>query len=264
MSVEPLRTPPGLRTPGALTLALASLSEVQFRLGDWEAAYLSAVAALRLAQSSGRGEEIAQVTAQLALVEAGLGREETCRTHADQALMMVGGAASESCTRVARAAVGLLELGLSRPDAAVAQLEPLSRSPIRACEAWATDLAEALIRRDDREQAGEILDSLSHAESFSTRCAVERCRGLLAADDRFELHFARALGGCSHLQEPFERARTELCFGERLRRIGRRLEAREHLAAALATFDRLGAAPWAEKARHELGAGAPSDAHGER
>src|SRR5207253_7417217 len=51
---------------------------------------------------------------------------------------------------------------------------------------------------------------------------------------------------------PFERARTELCFGERLRRARRRREARVPLRAALATFERLGAHPWAARARAEL------------
>ena len=51
---------------------------------------------------------------------------------------------------------------------------------------------------------------------------------------------------------PFERARTELYLGERLRRAGKPREAREPLHAALATFDALAAEPWAERARKEL------------
>ena len=51
---------------------------------------------------------------------------------------------------------------------------------------------------------------------------------------------------------PFERARTQLCFGERLRRARRRAEARTQLRAAVAQFDLLGARPWAERARVEL------------
>jgi DNA-binding NarL/FixJ family response regulator len=53
---------------------------------------------------------------------------------------------------------------------------------------------------------------------------------------------------------PFERARTELCFGERLRRERRRSEAREPLRRALAGFELLGAQPWADRARREIGA----------
>ena len=250
-----IRPGTGDAAPAALTLALVALSEVEFRLGDWPAAYASAVDALRLAQFTGGGGETTQALAQLALVEAGLGLERACRTHGEQALAMAARQATESGTALARSALGLLELGLGRLDAAVTQLESLTQGPTRARDTSAADLAEALIRRGDHDRATATLASLkSHGGSFTTRCALERCRGLLAADDRFEAHFARALDGCSHLEEPFERARTELCFGQRLRRVGRRVAAREHLGAALATFDRLGAAPWAETARHELGA----------
>jgi DNA-binding NarL/FixJ family response regulator len=51
---------------------------------------------------------------------------------------------------------------------------------------------------------------------------------------------------------PFERARTQLCYGERLRRLRRRADARRHLHEALETFTRLGAQPWAERTRSEL------------
>jgi DNA-binding NarL/FixJ family response regulator len=53
---------------------------------------------------------------------------------------------------------------------------------------------------------------------------------------------------------PFERARTQLCYGERLRRARKRRLARGHLRAALETLDRLGARPWAGRAAAELAA----------
>src|SRR5207245_11783182 len=81
-----------------------------------------------------------------------------------------------------------------------------------------------------------------------------RCRGLLAPDAEYEAAFAEALEWHDHTPTPFERARTELCLGERLRRSRRRSDAREPLRAALETFERLGADPWAERARVELGA----------
>ncbi len=56
---------------------------------------------------------------------------------------------------------------------------------------------------------------------------------------------ARAATGTTRAPLPFARARTELCYGERLRRARRRVDAREQLARASATFHALG--------RHDLG-----------
>ena len=50
----------------------------------------------------------------------------------------------------------------------------------------------------------------------------------------------------------FERARTELLYGEWLRRERRRTEARPHLRFALEQFDTIGASSWAARAEGEL------------
>jgi DNA-binding NarL/FixJ family response regulator len=84
------------------------------------------------------------------------------------------------------------------------------------------------------------------------QAAIARCRGLLASTDDFGAHFTEALEWHARTPTPFERARTELCFGERLRRARRGGEARVHLLAALGAFERLGAHVWAERARREL------------
>ncbi|SFR02705.1 regulatory protein, luxR family [Lentzea waywayandensis] len=63
--------------------------------------------------------------------------------------------------------------------------------------------------------------------------------------------FVEALAAPGLERWPFELARAELYFGERLRR-GRDVTARRHLAAALERFERLGAAPWVARARGEL------------
>ena len=52
----------------------------------------------------------------------------------------------------------------------------------------------------------------------------------------------------------FDVARVELNFGERLRRMRGTAASREHLRNALDGFERLGADPWARRARAELGA----------
>jgi DNA-binding NarL/FixJ family response regulator len=78
-------------------------------------------------------------------------------------------------------------------------------------------------------------------------------------DADHERHFEEALALHERLPIPFDVARTRLCYGERLRRDRRRARAREQLEAALATFDALGARPWAERTRAELtAAGVPA------
>jgi DNA-binding CsgD family transcriptional regulator len=51
---------------------------------------------------------------------------------------------------------------------------------------------------------------------------------------------------------PFDLARVQLAFGERLRRLRALRHARRHLNAALEAFERLGAQPWSDRAAHEL------------
>ena len=54
------------------------------------------------------------------------------------------------------------------------------------------------------------------------------------------------------VDDDFELARTHLCYGERLRRAGQRIQAREHLRTALELFNQLGARPWLDRAGQEL------------
>ena len=65
-------------------------------------------------------------------------------------------------------------------------------------------------------------------------------------------HFAEALSLHTAIGDPFAIARTRLGYGERLRRAGRRRDARGQLRAAHESFNRLGAQPWAQPAAAEL------------
>ena len=64
--------------------------------------------------------------------------------------------------------------------------------------------------------------------------------------------FERALTVPGADRWPFDRAGIQLTFGERLRRMKATTDARAHLTAALDTFQRLGAVPWAARAGSEL------------
>jgi DNA-binding CsgD family transcriptional regulator len=88
---------------------------------------------------------------------------------------------------------------------------------------------------------------------------VLRCRAVLTADDAAGDLFAESVQLHRHgAGRPFERARTELAYGEWLRRNRRRTDARDQLRSALEIFDGIGAAPWADRARAELRAAGES------
>jgi tetratricopeptide (TPR) repeat protein len=250
---------------GTLTLAraLAELAELEFRLGAWSAAYACAVEALKVVRAGGPARESMNCLVRLAIIEAGRGDADACRSHAGEAIRLSRRYASMPAEALAREATGLLELGLGRVDAAIEWFESVARlcreHPQAAmCATWAPDLADACLRRGDRAGAERALASLEGRARGSGDCALaaaaERARAMLAVEDAFEWRFRRALSWHARAREPFEHARTELCFGERLRRARRPREARGHLSAALETFAALGARPWAERAARELAA----------
>ena len=78
---------------------------------------------------------------------------------------------------------------------------------------------------------------------------LARLRGMTEQD---EAQFQAALELHDAGPAPFERARTQLAYGEFLRAADRRDEARDQLRAALAGFEAVAALPFAERARREM------------
>jgi DNA-binding CsgD family transcriptional regulator len=112
---------------------------------------------------------------------------------------------------------------------------------------------EALARAGRTEEATRLLDGrLSAARRTGRPHAIAqflRCQGVVDGD---ESSFREALEWHERWSNRWERARTELCYGELLRRLKRRGEARLVLRAALDGFEKSGAVLWAERARTEL------------
>jgi DNA-binding CsgD family transcriptional regulator len=81
---------------------------------------------------------------------------------------------------------------------------------------------------------------------------IARARGILAGPAQSEAHFDKALSDPAGDQWPFERAQLRLDYAEWLRRQRRINDAKPVLAEALATFRRLGARSWAQRAEAEL------------
>jgi DNA-binding CsgD family transcriptional regulator len=75
---------------------------------------------------------------------------------------------------------------------------------------------------------------------------------VLAPDDDFERAFTEAFAVHTRSDDVWSAGRTRLAYGERLRRVGRKVDARAELRLALQTFEDQGAEVWAERARSEL------------
>ncbi len=97
-------------------------------------------------------------------------------------------------------------------------------------------------------QGRQLVDG---ADRRWARAASARCEGILAPADSFDA-FGRAIDLLEAWPLPVEPARTRLAYGERLRRQGRRRDARMHLRSAHDLFSAAGATPWQERAAAEL------------
>ena len=226
---------------------LQSAGIVDFREGRWRDAEVALDESIRLAAEARQRLVEIWSLAWRGLIEAAAGRERECRAtvaRASREAELVGAGS----TPLLEARLGLLELTLGRPARA---LEHPGRSPSHAA-----DWIEAAIRVGEVDLARTALERLEAEERLNPRVAatLARCHGLIATDSDFEREFARAFELLDRRPDAFQRARTELCLGERRRRAGRRVRAREPLREALEAFRELGAWPWAERARRELGA----------
>lgn len=244
-----------------LPQSLLPQAELDFRTGHWEAAVSAATEAMGLFEETHQPSEAAQAAAVLARMHAARGNAEECRALAQRALASDVEFGLRSSAAYALAALGFLALGSRRPAEAIAPLETAERIVRQGDvgEPWlvlsAPDLVEALVHAGHGTRAREVLDTFEERSAghgrVSAAAAAARCAALLADDGWSDL-FDEALALHDRVPTPFERARTELCYGERLRRARRRADARARLRSALEVFDSLGAVPWAERARAEL------------
>lgn len=118
------------------------------------------------------------------------------------------------------------------------------------------DLVEAAVRTGRRADAAAHVAATRAAgiATLSPRLALlaSGSAAIAAADETaFEL-FEAALTIPDADCWPFDLARVQLVYGERLRRLRPPTESRVHLTAALEAFERLGARPWADRAAKEL------------
>lgn len=242
---------------GWLPNLLLLQAEAQLALGLHRDAVASASEAGRIADAAGQRQWSGMVASVLAYVAAIEGADTRCHELAATVLAERDGQGIHRATW----ALALLDLGHGRAADALGRLATLAESPSRygvAVTRSVPDLVEAAVRLGEPERAAEAM------ERFTARAAgmgqdwadalVARCRALLGPDDEAEQNFKAALSLHRAHRRPFEQARTELLYGEWLRRARRKAEASTHLRSARETFDRLNATPWVERADGELGA----------
>jgi DNA-binding CsgD family transcriptional regulator len=207
-----------------------------FRLLAWPGRYLQALLA------AGRGDDDGCRALTDAMIEWAAPRRARRLIHYAlhaRALSALGREAFEDAYRDATSITPPGDLGSHDPQAL-----------------WsAMDLVDAAVHTDRQDEAAEHAAALRDADiaRISPRFALVAAGSTaLATPDHAGDLFERALAISGSERWPFELARIQLAFGERLRRDGQAMRARAELEAALDTFDRLGAEPWARRGRREL------------
>lgn len=160
-------------------------------------------------------------------------------------------------TGVVQHALGLMELAAGRLEEALTSFEALlghTPQPGRPELAMtgAPDHIEVAVRAGHadrvRDMASAYIELADAAGTAEVGALAARCRALLGA----ETEFPHALRLHAQADRPFDHARTQLLYGEYLRRRRQRVRAREHLRAAERTFTHLGLPVWARRAGEEL------------
>jgi DNA-binding CsgD family transcriptional regulator len=252
-----------LDVTGLLPGLLVTRAELHLRAGDWDTAAADAGEATTAAGRLGQDGDAAAAQVCLGRIAAARGARAQCAAHLAQAREVRTRGQLGALAVPVEAAAGLLELGEGDHEAAYARLEQIVRqveaglAPDPGAVCWLPDFVEAAVRVSRPDEARRVVAAVSpHAAgSPPFAAAVARSRALLAAGtDAAEQWFHAALRVDGAGAEPFERARDALCYGEWLRRHDRAGEAAPRLAAARATFETLGAAPWAGRAGRALSA----------
>ncbi len=246
---------------GHLPHLLFHLARSDATTDRWSLAESRYSEAIDLAREFGQLTELGASLAGLAAVHARQGRVEECRGRAAEATQVGQGRGVRIASAWTGFALAELDLSLGDVAAAVAGLTALARMlddrGVGDPDLWpGPELVEALLRAGDRPRAVEVADAFreraDHKGQPWSLARAARADALLTGDPELDVAFGEALRLHDQGPDTFERARTLMLYGARLRRARRRVDARSHLQEARTAFDALGARRWSDVVAAEL------------
>jgi DNA-binding CsgD family transcriptional regulator len=244
------------RETGALTMlpvALVYLSGVHLFAGEFAVA----------STLNEEADAIALATGNVALVYGRL-LLSAWRGIESEALDLINAGLENATVRgegrvlsLAGTAAAVLYNGLGRYEAAIDGARRGSDDDNQGYAGWSlAELIEAATRVGRPEVAAAALPRLEErTRAAGTDWALgvlARARALLSEGDAADALYREAVERLARTRVVVHLARAQLVYGEWLRREHRRVDARDQLRAAHATFSRIGAQAFAERARREL------------
>jgi DNA-binding CsgD family transcriptional regulator len=255
LTAQALEAAQELGATGSEAFASEMLSEYENTLGEYDAAGAIFAEGARMAEEAEQPHPLAWCRMGLGFLAANRDGEQEARRLVDSALEAE---APLWYIGVDGPAWVLATSALARGDGETAA-RLLADTDLEICQVnyvpWTVgaDLVEAHARAGNPALAEATLGALApHARQAWARAALDRARGMVAAEDAFDAPMERSVAAFAGLGVRLEEARSRLCHGERLRRVGRRVEARAQLRAALALFKRMRCTPWIERTESEL------------
>jgi len=246
---------------GVLAMVLVDLTKDEVARGRYASAEAYAHEGRELAVESGQPVIACEHEANLAEIAALRGRASDARDLGRRVLTQAAQHRLAAAAIHAHRALAYLTLAAGPPEEALRHLEALLRlgpPGHRALGLFAIpDLVEAAVRaRQPVEGIDQTVADLAawveRTGSADAQALTARARALLQHGEQADRSYQQALGLHAATDRPLDRARTQLLYGEFLRRTRRRAAARPHLREALETFERLGAPLWAKRAGAEL------------
>jgi DNA-binding CsgD family transcriptional regulator len=242
-----------------LCYALYSRAAIEQATGRLDAARPYASEAVALAEQIGEPWRHNEALAVLSEVEAHRGLPDEFQRVFD---LRSGYAVRDPSSKFYRKnGLGVAYLACGRFDESISCFETASRyihsGPARI---WyhlvPVELADAYLNAGRKKEAEAMLvqcaPEIEASPLVRAKAKLARARAMAAAEARYDEAFADALVLLDRVPHPYERARIELVWGERLHRSKRTSEAATHLERALAHFEALGAVGWADRTRRNL------------